>query len=281
MLADSWSNSKDINEVKSMRLEVLLSAMHLEDYKYINTLNITTDCVVVNQCNENGIQSIVDNRRNIKFISTTERGLSRSRNMAVDNADGDICILCDNDVEYVRGYEDIILDQFRDNQEYDIIIFFIDRKLNDSKPYFHKSKKMGYISTLKVFSPEIAFRRKSLQDNNIKFKTDFGAGSQYSMGEENIFLYDCLKKGLKILYVPLQIASLRKEESTWFQGFAKKYFFDKGAVFYEMSNILSIPLILQFAIRKYKLYKDDMSLSNALKYMFEGRLHYLNTLKNR
>lgn len=264
-----------------MRLEVLLSAMHLKDYKFIDTLNISTDCVVVNQCDENSIQSISDNGRNVKFISTTERGLSRSRNMAVSNSNGDICILCDNDVEYVNDYEEIILNQFRNNPEYDIIIFFIDRKVNNSKPYFNKPKKMGYISTLRVFSPEIAFRRKSLKDNNIKFKTDFGAGAPYCMGEENIFLYDCLKKGLKILYVPIQIASLRKEESTWFRGFENKYFFDKGAVFYEMSNFLSIPLILQFAIRKYKLYKNDLSLRNAIKLMLEGRSHYINTLKHR
>ena len=34
-----------------MTLDVLLSAMHLDNYHYIDSLNITGNCVVINQCN--------------------------------------------------------------------------------------------------------------------------------------------------------------------------------------------------------------------------------------
>ncbi|MED4694899.1 glycosyltransferase family A protein [Peribacillus frigoritolerans] len=261
-----------------MQLQVLLSAMHLKDYKFVDTLNVKTDCVVINQCDTNSVQLKSDKGREIKFISSTERGLSQSRNLALDNANAEICILCDNDVEYVPGYEKIILNKFKKYPDYDVIVFFINKNTGFSKPYFDKVKQLGYYSTLKVFSPEIAFRKKSLEENNIKFKTQFGAGAKYSMGEENIFLYDCLKKGLKILYVPMQIANLRDEESTWFKGFTPKYFVDRGAIFYEMSNAFSILFILQFAFRKHKLYKGEISMIDSIKFMLKGRKEYIKEL---
>lgn len=263
-----------------MKLEVLLSAMHLESYKYIDTLNIQTDCIVINQCNTNRYNEIKNNDRLIKYISTNERGLSKSRNMAIRNSKADICILCDNDVEYVPNYNDIIINKFKEYPQFDIIVFHINKNRPGSKPYFDHEKKMGYYSSLKVFSPEIAFRRKSLENNNIEFKEMFGAGAKYSMGEENIFLYECLKKGLKILYVPDKIADLREEESTWFKGYNEKFFIDRGAIFFEMSNIFSIPLIMQFAIRKQKLYGRETKMMDAIKYMLKGRKQYKYEIAN-
>ena len=60
-----------------MKLNVLLSAMHLRDYTYINSLNIASDCVVVNQCDRESLQTIKDANRQICYIETTERGLSK------------------------------------------------------------------------------------------------------------------------------------------------------------------------------------------------------------
>jgi glycosyltransferase involved in cell wall biosynthesis len=258
-----------------MKLEVLLSAMHLKDYKYVDSLNIISDCVVINQCDTNSYQEVIDNGRKIKFISTTDRGLSLSRNMALNNADGDICIFCDNDVEYVPNYQEIILEEYRNNPDYGIIVFFVERRRRlNSKPYFKKRKKIGYLTSMKIFSPEITFRREILDRKKIRFNPEFGAGAKYSMGEENIFLYECLKKGIKILYVPIKIAKLRDEESTWFKGYTRKYFHDIGAVYYAMSKSFSLLFIVQFWLRKYRVYKSQISFMNAIKFMLQGRSEY-------
>jgi glycosyltransferase involved in cell wall biosynthesis len=263
------------------RLEVLLSAMHLKDFSYINTLNIETNCTIINQCNEEEKLNICDNNRSIQFISTSERGLSRSRNMAIENAKSDMCILCDNDVEYVPGYEKLILKQFEDNPKFDIIIFFVNRNVEGSKPYFHRKKKLSYISVLKTFSPEIAFRRNSLMSKNIIFKEEFGAGSKYCMGEENIFLYECLKKRLKILYVPVKIADLRYEESTW-QGISSvQELYNRGAIFYAMTNKFSDLLIIQYILRKRKLYRKEISLIDSYKIMRKGKYDYKKELEGK
>lgn len=261
-----------------MGLQVLLSAMHLDDESYIDSLNITSDCVVINQCDREKDQNIV--RKNIlgieqkvKYIETKDRGLSRSRNMAIYNASEDICIFCDNDVEYVDNYQEIILNAFDTHKDADLIVFYIKRK-EKPQPNFADERRMDYLSVLKIFSPEIAFRREAVSD--IKFDEKFGAGSnKYIMGEENIFLYDCLKAHKKIYYVPTKIAELREVESTWFSGYDERFFISRGANYAAMTRLFSLLLILQFAVRKTKEYKDEMSIFGALKYMLKGRREYL------
>jgi glycosyltransferase involved in cell wall biosynthesis len=260
-----------------MTLQVLLSAMHLKDESYLDTLHVTSDAVVINQCDRTARKEV---RRDVNghaqqvlYIESTQRGLSRSRNMAIRNARADICILCDNDVEYVDGYEEMILSAFEENPEADLIVFYIRRK-EKPVPNYPAKRWMNYLSVMKIFSPEIAFRRKSIE--GISFQESFGAGSgKYLMGEENIFLYDWLRSKKKILYMPLMIAELREEESTWFQGYNRRFFISRGAGYAAMSKLFSFVLIWQFAIRKRSLYRSETGFFKALKYMFEGRREYL------
>lgn len=254
-------------------LEVLLSAMHLESEKYIDGLNITGDVIVINQCDTESEDIINRDTQKIKYICTKDRGLSKSRNMAINNATADICILCDNDVVYHDNYKEIILSAFDKYKDADIIVFYIKRK-EKPVPNFPEEKRMGYLSVLKIFSPEIAFRRESISD--IRFNEDFGAGSgKYIMGEENIFLYDALKKKKKIYYVPAEIAELKEVKSTWFSDYDEKFFISRGANYAAMTKLFAPLLCLQFALRKKALYSKNLTTSQALKYMKNGRREYL------
>lgn len=252
-----------------MSVQVLLSAMHLADYKYIEKLNITGDVLVINQCDNNDRLRLEENGRIVDFLSTKDRGLSRSRNQAIREATGDICIFCDNDVVYITNYDKTIEDAFKRNADADIIVFFIERPERKA-PIFDKSRALGYVGAMKIFSPEIAFRRKSILDNEMFMNENFGAGAKFMMGEENIFLFEAMGKGLKVVYEPIKIASLLDTQSTWFKGYNEQFFISRGAGYYAMSRKWHLLLIWQFAIRKYGLYKSDMSMIKAVKAMLKG-----------
>lgn len=254
-----------------MTLDVLLSAMHLEDYHYIDSLNITGNCIVINQCDKENRMTVTDAGRHITYIETTERGLSRSRNSAIDHSQADVCIFCDNDVEYLPGYEQMILEEYEKHPEYDIIIFHVESEINPI-PCYPSPRKISYLTSGKAISYEISFKRTSI--NQIRLNERIGAGTKYRMGEENAFLYECLRKGLKIYYVPKKIAKLRYEASTWYTGFNKDFFIARGASFYAMTSRYSLVLIAQYAVRKYKLYRGELSFFNAVSYMLEGRKSY-------
>lgn len=254
-------------------MQVLVSTMHQNNNFLVKKMNIKTDAIIVNQCDTEKIEFFLDKR--VQWINTKTRGLSISRNAALKKANDKLCLFADDDLVYVDNYEKIIEKQFLINPEVDIITFQVEGIEKKFKNYKNRIKKLNYLGIMKVSSVEIAIRLDSIKKYNIEFNEKFGSGSLFSMGEENIFLKKCLDKNLKILYVPIKIADLHIGESTWFKGFNEKYFFDKGAIFYEMTNKYYKILILQFAIRKYRLYKKNISFKSAYLKMIEGANFYL------
>ena len=93
-----------------MTLNLLIACMHEKDTSIIKRSNVQSDVVVVNQCDHDSVEEFdFLNKKGItchaKFINTTERGLSRSRNMAIENAQkADVCYICDDDEYLVDDY---------------------------------------------------------------------------------------------------------------------------------------------------------------------------------
>ena len=267
---------KDVNCVN---LEILLSCMHQNDFSIITKSSIISNAIIINQCDKNDYSEQNYKNKIIRMISTIERGLSKSRNMAVSNSTGDICLICDDDESFIDGYESIIIDSYKEIDDADIIAFKI---VNIPKKLKNKTSRINYFSALRLSSWQISFKRKSILDKNIKFDELLGAGTGHGAQEENKFLIDCLKKGLKIYYVPKEIATVSQNESTWFKGYDKKYFINRGAATrYMMGFCLSFLYGSYFIITKRNLYKRDLSSVKALYYLYKGIFsNYIAKIKN-
>lgn len=213
-----------------MTLQVLLSCMNQKDDSIISRTNIQTDVLVINQTDNNNrklynFQNANGKKCTATVIYTTERGLSKSRNLAIDNANGDICLICDDDEILEHDYESSILEAFR-NYDDDIIAFKFG---NPARQYSNKTFKVGFFKTGKIGSVQLAFRLDSILHNNIRFNIKMGSGTGNGAGEENRFLIDCIRKGLKIRYVPVLIGHLIPDsKSSWFTGFNNKYWINRG-----------------------------------------------------
>lgn len=263
-----------------MNVEVLVSTMNQENNKQlIKDMNITGKSTIINQITKKikPIDNIENKQHN--FFSYYEKGLSKSRNKAVAKAKADICIIADDDMYYESNYDEIIKETHEKHKDADIIAFVVD---NEDKKHVKKIFKEGYkgfLQSMKLQSVQITFKRKNILDKKIKFDEEFGAGSTYYWGEENIFLFDCLRKRLKIYYVPKKIATLKISESSWNKDNTEEHYEIQGAIYYRMSKLLYPILILQFAIRKKKIYINDLSLFTVTKCMFKGAKKYKNKKK--
>lgn len=266
-----------------MSIQVLVATMHQkkDDYSLLDRLNVQSGAVVINQCNRDEIYTIEYKGNQIVWVDSTERGLSRSRNMAIRYADAEFCLLVDDDEILVPNYYDIIEKAFADNSSASIIRFQIAGIEKQFKRYPTNQQDMGFLKSMKISSVEIAFRRKAIIENNLKFDELLGSGAEFSHGEENAFVFDCLKHGLEIIYIPKIISKLHIGDSTWFDGYNKKYFIGSGASYVAMSRKLAGILILQFAVRRYSLYKSEMSFIKAICYMFEGKAAYIQMKRQR
>lgn len=253
------------------KVEVLISTMNLKDSnKLIRKMNINSKSVIINQITKPECEDINIIDSNNRVFSYHEKGLSKSRNRAIENCEGEICIIADDDLTYVDDYQNIITKSYEKFKDADVIAFGVKNELGKNISSV-KRKKINFLHSMKLCSVQLTFKRASLLNKNLRFDTNFGTGSEkYKMGEENIFLFDCLKKKLRIYYVDETIAYLNESDSTWFKGYTKEYFISRGACFYRMSRKYSLFLILQFAIRKYNLYKSNMSLKEATQCMLKG-----------
>ncbi len=254
-------------------IEVLVSTMDRKDLNFLKKMNLSTDAVVVNQNhNLKGNEVLHLDGQKINWINSLERGLSKSRNIAIENATADICMIADDDMTYHSDYKEKVLNAYKEYPEADIIAFQVKRVGNPDrgKNFREKMNWENYITSMKISSVEITFRRETIINKNLFFNPHLGAGTEFSNGEENAFLYDALRKECKILYLPVEIAEVDMSESSWFEGFTESYFETVGAKFYNMTTVYYKLLILQFGIRKYPLYKDEISLIDAFKFMRKG-----------
>jgi glycosyltransferase involved in cell wall biosynthesis len=253
----------------SPTVEVLISCMHQSDVSIIKKTNILSDAVIVNQCDKDTYEEAVFKGNKIRMYSCTARGLSKSRNKAVEESTADICLICDDDEHFEQDYVLKIREAYAAYPDADVIAF----KLNYNRPkkFWNVPKKIGYLYALKIASWQISFKRESIKKNAIRFNESFGAGTAVSSGEENIFLYDCLKKNLKIYYLPILIGSVTQKESTWFKGFTEKFFLNRGIVTrYYMGPVLATLYALYYSFAKYSMYRKEISFGRSIIATMKG-----------
>ena len=214
-----------------MGIEVLVSAMNRNNYDILKEMNISTNAIIVNQSNYDSVERFKHKGNDILFMSLKEHGVGLSRNTALMRATQDICVFADEDMIYLEGYEKIIEAEFKSNPKADIIIFRVD-SLNKDRPLsiIKNSKRVRRKEAMRYGCARVAIRRSSQQMANIWFSLLFGGGAKYSSGEDTIFLQDCIKRGLKIYKSPKKIADIKQEDSTWFNGYTRNLFFDKGVL---------------------------------------------------
>lgn len=250
-----------------MKLNVLMSTMD-NNYNFFIRNNILSKCIIVNQNNLDKKETLEDN---IELINSKSKGLSFSRNIALSNMNGDIGLIADNDVVYIDGYEETILNAFKKYPEYDIITFQVqtpDGTLFNN--YSDKITNHNLLTIMKVCSIEIAFKKESLNKVKLKFDEKFGLGSKFPTGEEAIFLSDALKKELKLLYLPIPIVIHPKESSG--TNYNEKLIVSKGAMLYRIFGYKSYFISILFTLKKYK--NTNYDLVYFYKLMIKGIRKY-------
>jgi glycosyltransferase involved in cell wall biosynthesis len=236
--------------------------------------NIQTDAVVVNQCDFNNEEMYnFINSKGVEcsclIINTTERGLSRSRNMAIKNAWGDICLICDDDEHLDDDYSEKILNAYNEMSNASMITFIVDYKNKIFSPY---PQKLGVIGICKSFSVQITFNRLDIINKNIYFDEKMGSGTGNGAGEENKFMMDCRRKKLNLYYYPAHIGKVLSANSMWNHGFTVKYFRDRGwSMRRSFGFIYGYLFLLYNYLNHRKAYaKDGLTSGSILRNMHIG-----------
>lgn len=249
--------------IEKNKIQVAISTQNLtndeEVHNLLKSMNLKTDYIIVNQTNKENIS--IENKR---VITKNEKGLSKSRNTAIEKSTENIILLADDDITYENNYEKIVKNAWDKYKKADIICFYVESKNSKRKTKRMNTGKIGYIKAMRIVSTEISLKKDSIKKVNLKFLEEYGAGAKYNRGEEQIFLYEAIRKGLKIIFVNKKIGEVKQEESNWFTRYNLEYFNIQGEVFKKMSPKYYRILIFQYAIRKYHLYYKEISFKKAI-----------------
>jgi glycosyltransferase involved in cell wall biosynthesis len=216
---------------------------------------------------------------NIIYNSMNLKGLSKNRNNALKYAKSDICIICDDDLNYVKNFEKIIAKAYAENPLADVITFqAVDEYGNFHGKIYDKTFKHNKKTILGVTSSMVTFRKSSLGKNGLKFDENFGLGTKWCIGEENILLNDCLNKNLTVLSYNRSIV-IHPIESSGID-YRDELVKSRPVVFYRLFGFMGVVLFLMyFPIFHYKFYSVKYSIYNFLKLSCVGLREYFGEQK--
>lgn len=164
------------------------------------------------------LEALTVGRSDVTIRRLASTGLSRSRNAALDFAQGEIVLIADDDVAHPDGAFDEIRRVFAQDPDLDLLA---GRSFTPDgvprKPAHNRPHRLRLWNSGRISSHELAFRRARITAAGIRFDEHFGvgAGTPNFLGEEYIFVADCLKAGLRGCYLPFPL-SIHPPESSGF-----------------------------------------------------------------
>lgn len=260
-----------------MKIEFLVATMNRDDMGFLETIfqNLDIDDVnalVINQCTTIPPPPASSTpSQNIRVISVEERGLSRSRNLALRNATGDVCVIVDDDCIMRESCLDDIRNAYARDADADIVTFGSLSKISKQPigNFPRTAKKHRLFSIFGVASFEITFRRSRILERSLSFDERFGLGARFPVGEENIFLKDCMDSGLRLQMEPAFIVET-DEDTTGPKVLTNPAL--RGKVFGRAfkSDWLCSAALAYTSVRKHRHYKHEMGLVEYFQRMKAG-----------
>ena len=248
-----------------MNVQVLVATMHQNDHTLPARMGLKTDASIANQCDRNEVETFDYQGHTIRMYSFSERGVGLNRNNTLMRATGDICLFADDDMVYLDDYEATVIHAFERLPDADVIVFNLEETLV-TRRIIRKVERVGWHNYLRYGAARIAVKLRSIHMNGIFFNLCFGGGTEHRRGEDNLFLTECLRKGLKIYAVPDYIATLTDvRESTCNKAHDTQYFHDTGVLYHTISRRWWRLMCFQDAVRHAKHYKTTWY--NAYKKM--------------
>lgn len=241
-------------------IEILISTMNQDSLDFLVQMFpfshfSTFSILIINQTQSE--KKLTSDYSNIRVINSFEEGLSKSRNLALENAFGKILVIADDDVVYQEGFTSKIIDIYNKFPESAVINFCaVNSEGNLMKKYPLNSK--NNLNTFDIFntsSIEMTLNKAILDTVKIRFDENFGLGGIFEMGEEAVFLFDLKRKKKKLFFEPQVIVKHEEWTTSHKKSITERYYI-QGAIFtriFKRNYIFWIIIKLLFDLKQSKL----------------------------
>ena len=189
-------------------------------------------------------------RKDFRHHELTSKGVAKSRNHAIDLAQGEYLIFSDDDITFNEfGLRQAIefLDAHPD------VSLLLGQATDDSgalrKSYPATVEKLGSFNSARAATYEMIIRVAEVRRLGVRFDEDFGAGAKNYLGDEYIFVVDLIRAGGKAVFAPITLAQHPTESSGSRWGSAQDRR-ARAAIFTRVFGVFAPFVRLSFGIRR-------------------------------
>lgn len=231
--------------------------------------------LIINQSKDTTLSSIYPS---VRIINSTSVGLSKSRNLALNNANGKILLIADDDVVFQKDFVSKVIAAYNKFHQATVINFCaIYQNGTYLKKYPKNSKKqLNTFDVFNVVSFEITINKNNLDIARTRFDENFGLGAIFEMGEEAVFLFDLKLENQQIAFENLIIVEHKGLTSSDKKGIKERYYI-QGALLtrvFQSNYMFWLFVKLFFDLKQKKL--GFKTFFQALKSAKKGREMMIN-----
>ena len=266
-----------------MSIEVLIPTHHksIEDIvEIVKKSNSQSRTLVCNQVDKESIKEISDN---LRIINITNIGVSNNRNNLLHHASQDICICIDDDCQLVDNYIEIVNNFFTSHPDAEFVLFNgIVRKENNRLIHNKKTKRVTRFNDISYGGgPGLVFRRATISKYNLEYDTSVGYPNYICLGEDTLFLYNLVKKGVKVYRSNEVLFSIEDDvdNSIYFKGVDESFLISKGYITSIIHPHLKRLYVIKYALKLHHWRGNTYSLYQLIRIMNKG-LNYRNQQHN-
>jgi hypothetical protein len=200
----------------------------------------------------------------VQRLATT--GLARSRNAALDLARGEVLLVADDDVTHLPGAYDGIRGFFAEHPGVSLLAGqSFDPAGRPRKRFAPRPRRLRRWNAGGISSHELAVRLAPVRARGLRFDEAFGAGAGTAafLGEEYIFVADCLREGLRGVYVPLPV-TVHPGTSSGFVWEGEAQARARAAVIARVFGRAALPMRLAFALKNRRRFASRADLAAFL-----------------
>lgn len=227
-------------------LQFLVSGVGQDVHALAEKMNLQAEGIIINQGRENRYEEFTFRGNRMRCYHFAEKGVGLSRNNALLRADKAFCLFADEDIVYREGAAVAVTDAFLAHPEADMLLFNV-KVVPERRTYWNESfHRVRWYNCGRYPAYSFALRTQKMHEKNLSYSLLFGGGAKYSNGEDSLFIRDCIRAGLRVYAIPVEIGEEVFRPSTWFCGYDDKFFYDRGVLYRALYGRLALCMGLRF-----------------------------------
>lgn len=270
---------------KKSDVEILLSTMNRADLDFLEPMFPFAhfsdfSILIINQTTQGN--ELVSSYDSIRVVNSYERGLSRSRNLAVQHASKKIGLIADDDLVFLEGFDEKVAKGFN-HFPTAAAVKFITVTFGGVPFRKYPNEPVAVLSDLQRLNStswEIALNIAQVRKSGIPFNTNFGLGSTFPLGEEPVLMNALYQAGYGVSHYPETIVSHKEFKDSDNVSLAENYRI-RGAYLYEIfRGRFPLWLGIQLAYDVKAARVKPWQIPACIKSAFAGKKQLLKIYEN-